>query len=210
MIACSNVSATTRIAIDRCSNRLMESLARAGVTLQSARRGLTEQLRGYVRDQVVNVETGGDALIVAVELKRRRAVHEGPQPDGDLLCVGGVAVLATVGRHLLDDALQAAFAAFVDVLDLPDFGFVPEHESKDRRPGDGKIEIGESHSGDARHRAGSALGNGFCVDGRELLGAARHDLLEDLLLIAEMIVRRGGREASAAAGVSQSEAVGTV
>ncbi len=82
--------------------------------------------------------------------------------------------------------------------------------SKDRRLGDGKIEIGESNSGDARHRAGSALGDGFCVGGCELLEATRHDLLDDLLLIAEMLVRRGGRDARAAAGVSQREAVGTV
>ena len=61
-----------------------------------------------------------------------------------LLCVGGVAVLAAVGRHLLDDALQALVAAFVDLLDLPDLGLVAEHESEDRRLGDGKIEIGKS------------------------------------------------------------------
>ena len=76
----------------------------------------TEQHWRDVRDQVANVEAGRDTLIVSIELKRRRAVHECPEPDRNLLGVGRVAVLAAVGRHLVDHVLQALFAALVDLL----------------------------------------------------------------------------------------------
>ena len=91
-------------------------LPRGGARLS---RSHAEQHWRDVRDQGANVESGRDTLIVSIELKRRRAVHECPEPDGDLLGVGGVAVLPAIGRHLVDHVLQTLFATLVDLLDLP-------------------------------------------------------------------------------------------
>ena len=58
-----------------------------------------------------------------------------------------------------------------------------------------------------RDGARTAFGHGLGVGGGELLEAAQHDFLQDLLLVAEMLIGRGGRDAGAAAGVGQCEAI---
>ena len=70
----------------------------------------TEQLRSDVCNHLANVEARRDALIVTVELERRRAMHERPKPQRNRLGVGGVSVLAAIGRHLVNYVLQTLFA----------------------------------------------------------------------------------------------------
>src|SRR5262245_47529428 len=73
-------------------------------------RRCSEQPRRYVRNERLNVEAGSDTLVVSVKLERRCTVNKRPEPDGDLLRVVDVAMLAAIIGHLVDDILQALIA----------------------------------------------------------------------------------------------------
>lgn len=90
----------------------------------------------------------------------------------DLLRVRRLAVLTAIVRDLLDDVLQAVLAFAICLAALLQLA---EHEPENSGLGDGKLQIGDAHCGDAIDGAAALLSHRACVLLPQLVEAARDD-----------------------------------